>query len=367
MRTADIALVAVLGLLVVVSLLQLSTQSAMQRALVAQTEALGTIAEEMKASRSAPETLAETAPSDHDEPGRGFMEAAVLLSGAPNATIRASVATILGQIGGDNAVACLVEMGRDDPSCRHAVFEALRHLQSPEATRVLTGLIRDGTRDERRQAADVLPHIITAEMVPAVGELLGQITFSNEDSNRHVRRTIYSALQRLGEPTACRPLLVALIRETDDGQRRAVLEAMSACTTRQSVLVLCEALNAIPVPSKGDDGYVYHALVRTIGKAEDPRATEYLMPLLRADDPKLVRTVVEALGEIRDPLAAGALCEMEPTDNEVRRVLDQYLKKGYPGVREENGRFVPLTADQMTPLLEHRAKFVESIEAVAEK
>jgi len=50
--------------------------------------------------------------------------------------------------------------------------------------------------------------------------------------------------------------------------------------------------------------------VRALGQIADPKATEYLLPLLSDPDPDFCRVVAEALGKIGDPRALPILEKM---------------------------------------------------------
>jgi len=305
------------------------------------------------------------APSKPANADQTLEDAALQLSRASVPQIRSSAIPLLSLLGGEKTEARLLEMVKDDPACRSSALQALRGMGSRKVSGIILDWLKNGSPAERQTAASVLPGQMTQEMLPDILKLLRNVpTGGTEYSGAQVRQYLYNALQQLGDRRACDALLAAMREETQEYTKQSAVSALAACASRREIALVGKALASLGPCAPNMSSSMHHALVQCLGNLRDPRATEYLLPLLTASsNEQLRRQVVQALVQLRDPLAAKTLCALDIQDQNLKRYVDDTLRNAaYPGIRVVDDKLVCVPDEEMKKLLEERTRQIAEIE-----
>lgn len=323
--------------------------------------------QEMLRQLSRPPPVAQPVTASSATPAQSeptLEESALHLSRAGVPQIRATAIQILSLLGGEKTEARLLEIIKEDPVARPAALQALRSMGSRKVGGIVLDWLKNGSSAERQAAANALPGQLTPEMLTDVLGLLRDLPGGAEYSAVQVRQCLYAALQQLGDRRACDPLFLAMRQETQDGSKRAAAAALAACASRRELPLLGKALASLGPCNPNTDLGTHSVLIESLGNAHDLRATEYLLPLLAAgSNPQVQRQVVQALTQLRDPLAATALCAMDVKDPALKRNIEEMLRNAaYPGIRVVDDKFVPVPEGEMRKLLDERARQIAELE-----
>jgi HEAT repeat protein/energy-coupling factor transporter ATP-binding protein EcfA2 len=149
---------------------------------------------------------------------------------------RRSAAVALGEIGGEQAVAVLIEASKDQSSfVRSPVAEALGKIGGEQAVAVLIEASKDQDSDVSSRAASALGKIGGEQAVAVLIEAL-------KDEYSDVRGRAASALGEIGGEQAVAVLIEASKDEEDSGVRWRAAEALGEIGGEQAVAVLIETL-----------------------------------------------------------------------------------------------------------------------------
>ena len=186
---------------------------------------------------------------------------------------------------------------RDRSTMRHLAVEALSQIRAPQTVRPLMKLATDPDAKVRFLAIDGLAETRDPKTVPTFVSAL-------TDTSRDVQLKAIESLGDLGDKSTVAKLAAALT-STDIEIQIAAAEAIGKLGDHRVVPKLLEFLDAQSHEVK--DNETLHRLVRILQRLRDPRAVLPLCELLDADDVKLRRRVVEALGTVGDGSARLAL------------------------------------------------------------
>ncbi|MCC6961883.1 MAG: HEAT repeat domain-containing protein [candidate division Zixibacteria bacterium] len=230
----------------------------------------------------------------------GVLDRAItgLTSGDP--TEREQAIELLRDCSDEDAVAALVSAIEDsDKGVRERVAEALISRRSPHAPQFLCQYLSSPEISQRNLASEVL----AAFGVAAIPALLDCI----ESDDHDVRKFAVDTLGVIGDSSA----VTALIDRLDDGNENVVCsaaEALGRVGDSVAVTPLIQAYDRHP--------YARPQVVEALGVIADHKALSLLIRALRSDDPVLVFTAVEAMGNLRTRAVEPFLREQLASTNE---------------------------------------------------
>ncbi|HKX27882.1 MAG TPA: HEAT repeat domain-containing protein, partial [Blastocatellia bacterium] len=233
---------------------------------------------------------------------------------AEDRDVRLSAAAALGKIGGERAVAMLIEALRDQNFyvCWRAA-DALAKIGGEQAISSLIEALQDSDREVRRIAAEALGKISGER---AIAPLMVAL----RDSDREVRRIAAEALGKLGAEPAVAPLI-----ETLQDQNLYVCwsaaDALGKIGGEQAVTLLIEAL--------GDqDREVRRVAAEALGKVGGERAVVPLIKALQDQNREVRWRAASSLAKIGGEQAVTLLIEaLQDQDRGVRRIAADALAK----------------------------------------
>ncbi len=215
----------------------------------------------------------------------------------PEPEVRAAAVTSAGRYCDPGAFDKMADLLLEDPQLevRQAAATALGGTRRPEAVPYLMLALRDSFWwYERETAADVLLEAIETIGQPAIDSLLEAM----QDPEGTVRRLAAKLLGRIRDPRAIEPLGMALYdMHFEVGQ--AAAESLAGFG-EAGLRVLGEALQH---PEAWLRLHAIHGLVLS----GDKRVVPALMNMIHDPDREVVKSVVQALGELKDERALPAL------------------------------------------------------------
>ena len=331
-----------------------------------ETEALKVAADAMNSTAARVAQLLDSAEEGTlNSGGRdAFLQAAILLSTATDESVCNYSAQILGRIGGEKAESRLLEMARDHAGSRSTILSALREMGSRHTSELVLESLRSSNLRDIQHAAGQLSNVITPKMLPDILEILSELPPGGQSEYRHIRRGFYDAIRRLGDPRACEAMLDAAAEEMEDYGRQSAMQAFSHCLDNKHLMLVEKAFRTIGSFNNERNRGQYTELLRRMGQLGDLRAGEYLVEVIDGtNDQYLTRVAIEGLRNLRDPLAAEAICKcLNSKDANVRRYAEQLCGNGYPGIKEVDGSYTVVSEEEMQKLLVERARKVEALE-----
>ena len=222
-----------------------------------------------------------------------------------------------------------------DYNVLRALLQALEDLDRDRYGETLLKVTASGSPAARRTAASLLASKATPGMGPAIVQLLSTMSGSDRES-QSIRQSLFSALQRAPYPGAFSPLLAQLRRGGASHTQSRLVSALAACATIQHGPELLALLREFAPPSGSRTNYAASYIFSALARLGDIRATTGLLPYLDATNASLRRSVILALGQLRDPLAAAALIsayDQAQFGSSEQRSLERLFSSGYPGVR----------------------------------
>lgn len=153
---------------------------------------------------------------------------------------------------------------QDNAGLRNSATEVLVRIGSP-AVPVLVQVLRDGDKDERKLAADILGDIKDTRALDPLLERLG-------DPDENVRAAAAEALGMLGDPLIA-PKLIALLGDEGVIVQLSCLDALDRLDTEVPADVLIGLLDTVPLRPH---------LYRLLGKLRDERVVPALLDGLQA-------------------------------------------------------------------------------------
>lgn len=202
--------------------------------------------------------------------GRAVPRLVAHLDREPSARVRAQIADVLGDFGGDPAVAALRRLVADDQSSQ-----------------------------VRGRAAVALGRLKASAVRPFLVERL------SGDPDGEVRVALLQALGLLGDSEATPAVLKAFIIEADPSARIAAALALGRLADRRATAALIAALE-----DRSQDVPVRQAVALALAWLRDPAAIPVLEQLLTEPDIVTVVLGIRALGETGSRQAAAALVAM---------------------------------------------------------
>jgi HEAT repeat protein/uncharacterized protein YwqG len=227
--------------------------------------------------------------------------------------VRQSAVTALGQMGGERAEAALVGVLKNGTKFeRRAAVEALGQIGDPRAAAALAQASEeDSDREVRRCATEALQRLKGDRSVEAAAQLL-------QDGDEQARERAARELGWLGGPQAEKALVSAL-NDAAEGVRQAVTRALAELGGAQAVAALLAAL-------RDDAGQVRIPTVAALGKIGNANAVPALTKVLKGDSGPARAAAAQALGQIRDGRTVLALTEtLRDEASEVRTAAAQAL------------------------------------------
>jgi len=257
---------------------------------------------------------------------------------APDAAVRRDALWTLGARGAVEAEPAIVGRLRDDdPATRGVAAWALGKLGDRAAAEPLIASLRDPDARVREMAVLALGELRDPQAVPALAAMAG-------DPEHGVRSVMTVALQQIeGEPAADAlarlvrtdgnphtrvmatnavgkfqsrartPALKAALADRDPSVRASAARALERMGERGTVPVLLAALN------RETDVDAADAMIRALGAAADPRATDGLIAALARGEPGLRESAAQMLGKLGDERAVDPLIgATRDPDHEVR-------------------------------------------------
>ncbi|MET0624544.1 MAG: HEAT repeat domain-containing protein [Pyrinomonadaceae bacterium] len=279
--------------------------------------------------------------------GSGVTDLLVEQLASEDLEIRKSAVVALGRIGDARATPALVEVLGEDPELVIPAADALAKIGDPRAFDALLGLIGDPHAGVRQAVVGALNSLGSPSMPERVLPLL-------EDADPNVRESAVKIAGYFGYPE-CVGLLLERCRDEDERVRRAAVEHLPFLEDERATPALVRALrdgtpkvraaaagamalaegpevSASLLEALGDeDSWVRYFATRSLGRlkvaesadalaalARDDKANHVriaavealaliggetavkaVAPLLKSDEPDLVRVAVEALGKLK--------------------------------------------------------------------
>lgn len=292
---------------------------------------------------------------------RQGVEPMLFLLTNPEALIRSSAASILGEVGDQRVVNFLIPILSDENGhARGAAATALGKLGDPKSVQPLFELLRDEYEDVQEQAIAALGSLRGA----GLAEGLKDLAF---DEDPDIRRNVASLIGLLDGPDAP-AILNGLLKDEDPEVRRTAVSSLGKSGLRNLKVILkaitdedsyvrLAAVNALSdigtegvvealVLLLGDvDPWVRSAAARGLAGTGSKRAVAALMPLLKDSYGPVRIAVVEALGETRNEEAIGPIKEsLRDQDPEIRKAAVGALVN-FPGAGLDRD-LLPLLEDE---------------------
>lgn len=175
----------------------------------------------------------------------------------------------------------------------------------------------------------------------------------------------FRALSHMGSKKAL-PLIINKLKTGNDREKNMASGNLNELLTPEYVLEVAKLL-PLMVGNNYNTRNIRNNIVRAVCESGDMRVTEYVLPFLSMVDENSIYYVLEGLGKLRDPMAAKAICEFIPSNDRLKRQMEQYFKN-YPGIKydEEAKTFSLESEEVMKKLLETRKKNIAAFEKALE-
>ncbi|MBI2759562.1 MAG: HEAT repeat domain-containing protein [Chloroflexi bacterium] len=264
-------------------------------------------------------------------------------------TVRAKAALALGQIRDAQAIPALTSALQDrEPDARAAAARALGQFADPRTFEAIGNVLLDDPQIEVRQAAaeslgntrrpEAIPYLVDAlhdsfwwyEREQAVNDLLDAIVkmgnavvpeLINDLNNSEgtVRRFAALLLARLPDQRAVEALSISLY-DTHPDVCKASAEALAAIGA-PALSVLMDAL-------RHPEAWIRQQAVIGLAKSRDAQVVPALLDLLRDENRDVCKQAAHSLGQLRDPRALPALQALAAsrTDREMAALAKQALQ-----------------------------------------
>ncbi|MDQ1350505.1 MAG: hypothetical protein QG657_807 [Acidobacteriota bacterium] len=198
----------------------------------------------------------------------------------------------------------------------------LSRLNPPDIINILVDQLTDTEAHIRRNAAETLGYMGSAEVLPAL------IMVLVKDKETRIRGQAAAALGKIGSSAAIPPLITGLNVDEDSEVRRSAAEALGSIGSADALPALIKSL------SMDKDATVRGGAAEALGRIGCNRAVAPLMEALAAEQHSSVRwRIAMALGKLESPPGAENSPGSEHLD--VRHVLIEALTSDKDGsVRE---------------------------------
>jgi HEAT repeat protein len=288
--------------------------------------------------------------------------------------IRKSAVVALGRIGDARATHALVEALGEDPELVIPAADALAKIGDPRAFDGLLALVGDPNAAVRQAAVGALNSLGSPEMPGRVLPLL-------EDADANVRESAVKIAGYFGYPE-CAELLLERCRDEDERVRRAAVESLPFLEDERATPALVRALrhetpkvraaaagasalaegpgvSASLIEALGDeDSWVRYFAARSLGRLNIAESADALAGLARDDAANHVRiAAVEALGSVGGETAVRAVAPLIKSDEPdiVRVAISALGRMGTPAARP------PLLEALQSPDAEVRAAAADAL------
>lgn len=261
---------------------------------------------------------------------------------SPNRLRRGNAVMILGEIGGEDVLAPLIDVSTDqDPEVRGLASEGLGRTRHPQAIDALLARLNDAETSVRVTTVGAIGHFFSErengqpevdrfqlmKLVNALIEtsrdadervrqqtvwLLPMTRVSNvvpalvarlDDDNETVAVLAAEGLGELGDPQAVMPLIQSLDRQSRNQYiRLQAAQALGQLGDLRAVRPLISLL-------QNEEAYVRRDVATALGQLGDRRAVEPLIARLQDSDHQVVDAAALALGDLGDPQAVPSLIE----------------------------------------------------------
>ncbi len=264
------------------------------------------------------------------------------------ATVRASSAEALGEIGCEKAIPALLQSLLDMKSgIRSEAAEALGRIGYGRSVPSLEQALQAKDSEVRSQAAELLGKIRSVQAIPALTRAL-------EDEGSEVRESVAEALSQIGSKKTA-PALLRALQDRSSGVSEKAAKALGRMGFEQAIPILgkmlrygicwdrsdvAEALGkigshqAVAVLSRSardEDNTVRSSVVRALGETGSEKAIPALAKALQDRESGIRKEAVEALGKIGTKRAIQLLIRaLRSSDSEVRQKAVEALSKMGP-------------------------------------
>ncbi len=212
-----------------------------------------------------------------------------------NSLVRRAVARVLGEMGGADAEAPLIEMLKDENGhVRSIAAEALGRLRSKKAIQPVLELLEDEYESVQEAAVSALADIGDETMID---RLVSNFTSRDEG----IRKNIAVLLGRLKTEKAIDALIFAL-KDEEPAVRKAVVQALGSISGPRAVRPLTHALT-------DDDPEVRMLAAESLAKTGAQEAMDALIPLLEDEDLWVRAASARGLGRIGGDKVSGVLVD----------------------------------------------------------
>jgi HEAT repeat protein len=236
-------------------------------------------------------------------------DALLALVGDPSAAVRQAVIGALNSLGSPQMPGRVLPLLNDtDANVRESAVKIAGYFGYPECADLLLERCRDEDERVRRAAVEHLPYLEDERVTAALVRALRHET-------PKVRAAAAGALAQAEGPEVSKYLLEALGDE-DSWVRYFAARSLG----RQQVAEGTDALARLAQADKSN--HVRIAAVEALGRIGGESAARFVAPLVKSDEPDLVRAAITALGRITQPDALAPLFEaLRSPDAEVRAAV----------------------------------------------
>lgn len=218
-----------------------------------------------------------------------------LQSGGPE--VAQAAARALGEMGPDIISYLLPKIKEMNSQSRTYTAAALRHVETAVPSLVET--LRDKDATMRAATAEILGHI-----GPAAKDAVPALIVALNDEDEEVRDRVKLALGEIKDTRAIEPLLATFRQQRKRGDAEDAAEESLIRIGPAAIPALIKAL-------ENDAPEVKESAARVLGKmgSDAKEAVPVLISLINDEDENLSRTVIMALGEIKDARAIKPLID----------------------------------------------------------
>lgn len=217
-------------------------------------------------------------------------EALLALVGDPNAGVRQSVVGALNSLGSPLMPARVLPLlGHTDANVRESAVKIAGYFGYPECVELLLERCHDEDERVRRAAVEHLPYLEEERATPALVRALRHET-------PKVRAAAAGAMALAEGPEVSASLIEAL-RDEDSWVRYFAARSLG----RRKIAESADALAALARDDKAN--HVRLAAVEALGNIGGETAVSAVVPLLKSDEPDLMRVAAAALSRIKNAAA----------------------------------------------------------------
>jgi HEAT repeat protein len=223
-------------------------------------------------------------------------DALLSLVGDSHAAVRQAAVGALNSLGSPEMPGRVIPLLEDaDPNVRESAVKIAGYFGYPECADLLLERCRDREERVRRAAVEHLPFLEDERATPALLRALGRET-------PKVRAAAAGAMA-LAEGAEVSNRLTEALADEDPWVRYFAARSLG----RRKAVESTDALARLARDDKSS--HVRIAAVEALGHVGGPEAARVVAPLVKSDEPDLVRTAVAALGRIQHPDAEPPLFE----------------------------------------------------------